>query len=334
MRVRSILSHLHYAVFAAERIVRDTEQSALMDLYEATVDDHFHATAPPVPIAAVNDPNAWDSQPALNQSGDTLYFVSDRPRNAEQVRGNMHVWRAAKVGGAWTKPVPVVQLWTTGNDVTPSFSPDGYLYFSSDGNPDHKPAPSDLGGRDIFRVRLNGGVPAGEIERLTAPINGPADDDFPSVTTDGGLILLASDRGGGCGGRDIYAFPRPVKLHLRGEITQSIECDSGRVKITPFRTTVILSGPNGFSKNISSDDSGRYVADLGEPGQYSVRLEGLRCSDKNISADISAPRPIGVEATYEKNINVPRVTLRDTLGRGSKIPFFITGIGVRIRRTT
>jgi hypothetical protein len=151
-----------------------------------------------------------------------------------------------------------------------------------------------------------------------------ADDDFPSVTADGKWLWLASDRAGGCGGRDIYVFPKPVRLQLRGTITQSVECDSGRLKITPLKTTVVVSGP-GYSKEIPSDDSGYYAADLGEPGDYRLGLEGVQCSNSNISTTLHATRPHGVEATFVENINVPRVTLRDTLGKGSKIPFFITG---------
>src|SRR5262249_53099669 len=78
----AVVPEQHKAIFAAERILNDStkEVSPLMDLYEVPIDSAtLRPSGEPMSIDAVNDPNAWDSQPTLSPDGKTLFFVSDRP---------------------------------------------------------------------------------------------------------------------------------------------------------------------------------------------------------------------------------------------------------------
>ena len=231
-----VLPDKHYGVFAAERLTGGGGQSSLMDLYEVQLNDQLHATSTPEPLAGVNDPEAWDSQPALSADGNTLYFVSDRNTSGSGPRGNQHIWRSTRNGGAWSRPMLLPKPFTTaGNDVSPNIGPDGYFYFSSDGSPDGLAVPEGMGKRDIYRVPIMNGELNGTPERLPAPFNSPQDDDFPFVTRDKQWMFLASDRDSGCGRRDIYAFPVPVSIHLAGTVTQTVRPTLALVRRKAFR---------------------------------------------------------------------------------------------------
>lgn len=93
----------------------------------------------------------------------------------------------------WSELKPVKSdINTKGDEVYPVITPDGYLYFSSNGL-------AGLGGLDIYRVRLSAAIgrKAGSVEHLMYPINSDADDFGWAQDKKGNKIIISSDRGDG-----------------------------------------------------------------------------------------------------------------------------------------
>ncbi len=90
-------------------------------------------------------------------------------------------------------------------DSFPNVSADGeVLYFSSD-------RPGGVGDSDLWQVSRDGTTDAfASPENLGDEVNGPGYDGEPAVSSDGLLLLFASDRPGGVGGQDLWLATRPT----------------------------------------------------------------------------------------------------------------------------
>ena len=134
--------------------------------------------------------------PTLNRTGEWLYFASNRPGGY----GGMDIYVVErKKSGGWGMPINLgKKVNTSGNEIFPFISPDGILYWSSNGHP-------GMGGLDIFSMPISNGQEAIR-SHLTAPINSP-DDDFGFTTNlDGTAGFLTSNRKGGLGKDDLYSW--------------------------------------------------------------------------------------------------------------------------------
>ena len=145
-------------------------------------------------IINISRHDSWDSSPALSPDGKTLYFASNRPGGF----GGIDIY-SAKLNrrGRW---VDVRNLGSTintpGNEMFPFVSPDGQLYFASDGHP-------GLGGLDIFISHREKGTI--RVENPGEPINSPR-DDFGLYLFNETRGFFTSNRKGGKGDDDIYTF--------------------------------------------------------------------------------------------------------------------------------
>ncbi len=145
-------------------------------------------------LLALNDPNSWDSAPAFNRNGRTLYFASNRPGGiggvdlyAASLDGNGRFSNARNLGNTINTP---------GNDMFPYVDDDGRLFFASNGH-------ASYGGLDILvAVRKDGKT---TITNLGVPINS-SEDDFGLIYYSRTKGYFTSNRDGGQGDDDIYAF--------------------------------------------------------------------------------------------------------------------------------
>ena len=145
------------------------------------------------------------AHPAVSPDGMWLYFVSDMPGGM----GGMDIWRAritpAGLGGVENLGAPIN---TPGNEMFPTFRPNGDLYFSSDGHP-------GMGGLDIFIASV-GKDGKYHLEHPGYPLNSQGDDfgmTFEGVHNRG---FFSSSRNDGRGWDHIYSFENP-------EIIQSVK---------------------------------------------------------------------------------------------------------------
>lgn len=124
--------------------------------------------------------------PTINTQGTILIFSSNHPGG----KGGYDLYVSTRTSKTeeWSIPQNLSIVNTTGNEIFPSLTQDGYLYFSSDNLP-------GLGGFDIYRIKLNDAIAAkGTIEHLSYPINSSANDYGWTQYTDGISGYFASDR--------------------------------------------------------------------------------------------------------------------------------------------
>lgn len=146
------------------------------------------------------------AHPAVSPDGQWLYFVSDMPGG----KGGLDIWRvritSAGYGGVENLGEPIN---TPGNEMFPTFRPNGDLYFSSDGHP-------GMGGLDIF-IAHPGKSGRYVLEHPGYPLNSQGDDfgmTFEGVKNRG---FFSSNRNDGRGWDHIYSFVNPeIVLSVKG----------------------------------------------------------------------------------------------------------------------
>lgn len=137
-----------------------------------------------------------EGTPSFSADGNTMYYTycaqdPESPRTAE-------IYASTRSSAAWGKGsrAAIVKDSVTALG-HPSISPDGkYLYFVSD-------AVGGMGGKDIFRCRVNSASDFGPMENLGEAINTPGDEMFPYVR-DSVTLYFASNGHPGMGGLDLF----------------------------------------------------------------------------------------------------------------------------------
>ena len=156
------------------------------------------------------------AHPAVSPDGQWLYFTSNMPGGL----GGYDIWRVALntkgLGGVENLGAPIN---TPGDEMFPTFRPNGDLYFSSNGH-------EGLGGLDIYIAKAVDSWQLAEGQELTAnsrqlehpgyPLNSQGDDfgmTFEGMLNKG---YFSSNRGDGKGWDHIYSFFNP-------EIVQTVK---------------------------------------------------------------------------------------------------------------
>ena len=139
------------------------------------------------------------AHPAVSPDGEWLYFTSDMPGGV----GGLDLWRvrltSAGLGGVENLGEPIN---TEGDEMFPTFRPNGDLYFSSDGHP-------GMGGLDIYIAKPDSAAGRWTIEHPGYPLNSQGDDfgmTFEGLHNRG---YFSSNRGDGKGWDHIYSFVNP-----------------------------------------------------------------------------------------------------------------------------
>ncbi len=158
------------------------------------------------PLTITKDTLSSYAHPAVSPDGEWLYFTSDMPGGM----GGLDIWRVrlttSGLGGVENLGAPVN---TEGDEMFPTFRPNGDLYFSSDGNP-------GMGGLDIFIAKPDTAAGGWVIEHPGYPLNSQGDDfgmTFEGLRNRG---FFSSNRGDGKGWDHIYSFENP-------EIVQTVK---------------------------------------------------------------------------------------------------------------
>jgi predicted secreted protein len=141
------------------------------------------------------------AHPTISPDGSWLYFVSDMPGGI----GGLDIWRIQitqqGLGGVDNPGEPIN---TPGDEMFPSFRPNGDLYFSSNGH-------VGMGGLDLFKAEMDS-TGNWSVENLKYPMNSMA-DDF-GITFDGlhNRGFFCTNRGDGRGWDHIMSFSCPEVL--------------------------------------------------------------------------------------------------------------------------
>ena len=135
--------------------------------------------------------------PALSVDGKKLYFSSNMPGGF----GGMDLYMIRKMNDTiWSAPINLgARVNTALNEVFPTISKEGTLYFASNGQRKGK------GGLDIYSIEVN--KRNASLMPMGAPFNTEKDDfGLMFLPNDNKKGFFASNRVGGSGGDDIYEF--------------------------------------------------------------------------------------------------------------------------------
>ena len=194
------------------------------------------------------------AHPAVSPDGKWLYFVSDMKGGM----GGLDLWRVELIAdglGSIENLGPDIN--TQGDEMFPTFRPNGELYFSSDGH-------HGMGGLDIY-CATQGPDNLWTVTNLLAPVNSP-DDDF-GMTFEGERMsgYFSSNRGDARGWDHIYSFYLPETVHtLTGWIYEKdgYELPEG---------TIYLIGNDGTNEKLSPKTDGSFTKRV-TPGTSYVLL--------------------------------------------------------------
>ncbi|WP_373075286.1 tetratricopeptide repeat protein, partial [Zeaxanthinibacter enoshimensis] len=155
------------------------------------------------------------ANPALSPDGKYLYFASDMPGTL----GESDIFRA-KINddGTFGSPEnlgPVIN--TEARETFPYITDKEILYFSSDGH-------LGLGGLDVFAAKILRDDFEGPVKNVGRPVNSPKDDFTFVFREDKKEGYFASNREGGMGADDIYAFVEnePLQFECIQQITGTV----------------------------------------------------------------------------------------------------------------
>ena len=228
------------------------------------------------------------AHPAVSPDGEWLYFVSDMPGGI----GGLDIWRcrlvtSTEVGYIENVGAPVN---TPGDEMFPTFRPNGDFYFSSNGHP-------GLGGLDVFFIAASDK----KIHHPGFPLNSQG-DDF-GMTFEGKLNqgFFCSSRGDLRGFDHIYSFFNP-------EIVQTVKgwvYEQNGYELTAAQ--VYMVGNDGTNLKLSVRSDGSFTQEI-KPGvdyvllgtckgylnhQEQIRVEPAKKSEEYVLqfplANISAP---------------------------------------------
>lgn len=147
---------------------------------------------------AINSENYSVKNPAVSADGSTLYFSSNMPGGY----GNFDIYKAPiNEDGTIGEPINLGQkVNTEGQEMFPYMSSNNTLYFSSNGH-------LGLGGMDVFYTKEIDGKIA-PIRNVGIPINSNADDFAFIIDDESEEGFISSNRDGGQGSDDVYAFKK------------------------------------------------------------------------------------------------------------------------------
>ena len=193
--------------------------------------------------------------PALNATGDTLYFVSDAPGG----EGGKDIWRAELDGGEWVNAQPLGKgINTAADEMFPYLHEDGSLYFASNGHPGY-------GGLDIYKAMRDTtrkDTVIWELYNMGAPFNGTG-DDF-GVTFDGNSQngFFSSNRGDKKGMDKIYRFWLPeMEFFVEGVVN-----DEQGNPLSDAKLRIV--GSDGTNSKVNARRDGSYKIKLKKDVKY------------------------------------------------------------------
>ena len=190
--------------------------------------------------------------PAINLTGDTLYFVSDAPGGY----GGKDIYMAISNGSEWDDIRNLgASINTSDDELFPYIRHDGRLYFASKGHPTY-------GGLDIFYATPKDTT--WEIFNMGAPFNSTSDDfgiTFSGKEEEG---FFSSNRGQKKGYDLIYSFVLPqLEFLVEGNVT-----DNNGENLSD--ATIRLVGNDGTNIKTQIRRDGTYRLKLNPKTQYAM----------------------------------------------------------------
>ena len=193
------------------------------------------------------------AHPAVSPDGEWLYFTSNMPGG----KGGYDIWRirltSSGLGGVENLGAPIN---TAGDEMFPTFRPNGDLYFSSNGH-------EGMGGLDIFIAKpiethdnISKNAQLYVIEHPGYPLNSQGDDfgmTFEGMKNKG---FFSSNRGDGKGWDHIFSFEKPDIIQtVKGWVYEAEGYELPQAQ-------VYLIGNDGTNLKLSVKGDGSFVQEI------------------------------------------------------------------------
>ena len=203
------------------------------------------------------------AHPSISKDGQKLYFISDMPGG----EGETDIYVSNKQGNNWGAPINLGKgINTPGKEMFPYIHDDGTLYFSSDGR-------TGIGGLDIYSASPNGNSFDAPVN-LGSPVNSNKDDFGYIMAADGKSGYFTSNRDGGSGEDDIYAFDREPMQCVEGFVydAKTKERIEG-AKVVIMNVPNMMTSASGDFKACPIKGGMKYLLTVTKPGYRKNTVE-------------------------------------------------------------
>lgn len=212
----------------------------------------------------INSKNYSVKNPAVSADGNTLFFASDMPGGF----GMFDIYKAPiNEDGSLGTPVNMGQkVNTEGQEMFPYVSSNNTIYFSSNGH-------LGLGGMDVFYTKEIDGKLA-PIRNVGIPINSNADDFAFTIDEDTEEGFVSSNRDGGKGSDDVYAFKKLQPL-CDVLITATVLDDKTRAPLSGASVSLYdAEGNKIVSKMTNAEGIAEFIVECENDSELEVTIDG------------------------------------------------------------
>ncbi|RED49305.1 OmpA family protein [Seonamhaeicola aphaedonensis] len=253
-------------------------------IYRATLKDSIWSD---VEDLSINDSEFSTQHPALSPDNKKLYFASDRPGGV----GASDIYVVdINDDGSLGEPKNLGNVVnTSGSEGMPFINNEGSLFFSSDGH-------VGLGMLDIFGTITNEDDEIVDVINLGVPVNSSKDDFSFTMNEDGLTGYFASNRPGGKGDDDIYAYNRVPLLNVEGVVTDIVN-----KKPVPNAIITLLDGNGKQIAYMETDEEGYYEINIDRDVDYKITASQKKYEDdvKEFTSKGIEPKVTTITANLE-----------------------------------
>ncbi len=234
-------------------LAKDKAGISNLKIYKATLKEDKWTN---VEELSFNSNEYSTGHPSLNADNTKLFFASDMPGG---FGGSDIYYVEIKSDGSFGTPQNLGNIVNTSkNEVFPFVNNENILFFSSNGH-------QGLGLLDIFATSTNKNNDIIDIINLGVPVNSSKDDFSFFMSSDGTKGYFASNREGGVGSDDIYAYNRILPLKVVGIVTDAINNK-------PIENAIItlFDSNNNQIAYMQTDKNGYYEINIDRDAEYKI----------------------------------------------------------------
>lgn len=240
----------------------------------------------PAEELSINGEGFSTGHPTLSPDGKQLYFVSDRPGGY----GGTDIYVADILpDGDFSEPRNLGRTVNTDAKEMFPYIVENALYFSSD-------RAMGLGGLDVYQADHFQGFFSVAVN-LGEPINSKRDDFSFIVDATGQKGYFASNRKGGKGDDDIYAFDRIVN---RNSIWGTVAEASSLEPLEEVKVALLDQAEKPLAQTLTQADGRFAFKDLAPSTAYSLKVDKAGYRETKIETATQEDIPIKVDAVLTK----------------------------------
>jgi len=262
----------------------DSAKYKSFNLFKATIDKNFKISN--ILPLTFNSKNYSVRSPIVSKDGNKLYFIS----NMANGYGNFDIYVVNILpNGGHSLPKNLgANINTKSDELYPFIDEENTLYFSSNG---HK----GNGRLDIFKSKLINGV-FQKPEKLQKPINSKYDDFYYVINNQTNSGYFTSNRKGGKGGVDIYAFKPKEEIICTQEISGKIlnketlnSIDSVVVNLyhnSILKETTILTKNTSYTFKFKCNENYKIIAKKDKYVDNVTEIKASKTNNQNLTKNI------------------------------------------------